>query len=78
MVLRKYKKVQISNLKYLRIINQHLQVAFITGLPLIFFFPLSQVGARVAVHYDVKFRNVTFITSRQGVGVTGGNPVGFK
>lgn len=24
----------------------------------------AAVGARVAVHYDVKYRNVTFITSR--------------
>ena len=31
----------------------------------------AKVGARVAVHYDVKYRNVTFITSRQGMGVTG-------
>ncbi|KAJ9516634.1 hypothetical protein QJQ45_015184, partial [Haematococcus lacustris] len=37
-----------------------------------------QTGQRVAVHYDVKFRNVTFITSRQGLGVTGGTPVGFN
>eukprot|EP00195_Chlamydomonas_chlamydogama_P005727 CAMPEP_0202902694 /NCGR_PEP_ID=MMETSP1392-20130828/17006_1 /ASSEMBLY_ACC=CAM_ASM_000868 /TAXON_ID=225041 /ORGANISM="Chlamydomonas chlamydogama, Strain SAG 11-48b" /LENGTH=223 /DNA_ID=CAMNT_0049589501 /DNA_START=1 /DNA_END=672 /DNA_ORIENTATION=- len=37
----------------------------------------AKVGARVAVHYDVKFRNVTFVTSRQGMGVTGGTPVGF-
>ena len=32
----------------------------------------AQVGARVAVHYDVKFRNVTFITSRrEGMGGEG-------
>ena len=24
----------------------------------------AKVGERVAVHYDVKFRNVTFVTSR--------------
>mmetsp|Transcript_4536 Transcript_4536/g.7716 ORF Transcript_4536/g.7716 Transcript_4536/m.7716 type:complete len:218 (+) Transcript_4536:2-655(+) len=39
---------------------------------------LIEVGQRIAVHYDVKFRNVTFITSRQGLGVTGGTPVGFN
>lgn len=38
----------------------------------------AKVGARVAVHYDVKYRNVTFVTSRQGLGVTGGTPVGFN
>lgn len=32
----------------------------------------------MAVHYDVKYRNVTFVTSRQGLGVTGGTPVGFN
>ncbi|KAG2492345.1 hypothetical protein HYH03_009293 [Edaphochlamys debaryana] len=37
----------------------------------------AQEGARVAIHFDVKFRNVTFFTSRQGMGVTGGSPVGF-
>eukprot|EP00879_Flechtneria_rotunda_P016058 GHRR01016796.1.p2 GENE.GHRR01016796.1~~GHRR01016796.1.p2 ORF type:complete len:194 (+),score=47.07 GHRR01016796.1:1180-1761(+) len=39
--------------------------------------PEARVGQRVAVHIDVKFRNVTFMTSRQGLGVTGGNPIGF-
>lgn len=39
--------------------------------------PEAKLGQRIAVHYDVKYRNVTFITSRQGLGVTGGNPVGF-
>ncbi|CEG00613.1 Peptidyl-prolyl cis-trans isomerase,FKBP-type,domain [Ostreococcus tauri] len=34
-------------------------------------------GARVAVHYDLKFRNITVGTSRQGAGVTGGTPIGF-
>lgn len=38
----------------------------------------AAVGQRVAVHYDVKFRNITFITSRMGMGVTGGTPVGFN
>jgi hypothetical protein len=37
----------------------------------------ARVGERVAIHYDVKFRNITFMTSRQGIGVTGGNPLGF-
>jgi hypothetical protein len=37
----------------------------------------AKVGERVAIHYDVKFRNITFMTSRQGIGVTGGNPLGF-
>lgn len=36
-----------------------------------------KLGDRVAIHFDVKFRNVTFMTSRQGVGVTGGTPFGF-
>jgi hypothetical protein len=35
-------------------------------------------GARVAVHYDLKFRNITIGTSRQGAGVTGGTPIGFN
>lgn len=34
-------------------------------------------GARVAVHYDLKFRNITVGTSRQGAGVTGGTPIGY-
>ena len=34
-------------------------------------------GSRVALHYDLKFRSVTVGTSRQGAGVTGGNPIGF-
>lgn len=34
-------------------------------------------GDRIAIHFDVKFRNVTFMTTRQGVGVTGGTPFGF-
>jgi len=34
-------------------------------------------GARVAVHYDLKFRSITVGTSRQGAGVTGGTPIGF-
>ncbi|KAI8477222.1 MAG: hypothetical protein J3K34DRAFT_398719 [Monoraphidium minutum] len=35
------------------------------------------VGQRVAIHFDVKYRGVTLQTSRVGMGVTGGNPVGF-
>ncbi|GAQ86112.1 FKBP-type peptidyl-prolyl cis-trans isomerase family protein [Klebsormidium nitens] len=34
-------------------------------------------GERVAVHYDVKWKGVTFSTSRMGQGVTGGTPYGF-
>uniref|UniRef100_A0A0C9RNQ2 peptidylprolyl isomerase n=1 Tax=Wollemia nobilis TaxID=56998 RepID=A0A0C9RNQ2_9CONI len=34
-------------------------------------------GSRVAVHYVAKWRGVTFMTSRQGMGVTGGTPYGF-
>ncbi|GIL49034.1 hypothetical protein Vafri_5516 [Volvox africanus] len=37
----------------------------------------AKVGTRVAVHYDMKWRNITFMTSRQGMGVTGGTPLGF-
>ncbi|KXZ50717.1 hypothetical protein GPECTOR_15g401 [Gonium pectorale] len=37
----------------------------------------ARVGSRVAVHYDIKYRNITFMTSRQGMGVTGGTPLGF-
>eukprot|EP01023_Acetabularia_acetabulum_P021355 TRINITY_DN211_c0_g4_i3.p2 TRINITY_DN211_c0_g4~~TRINITY_DN211_c0_g4_i3.p2 ORF type:complete len:212 (-),score=42.58 TRINITY_DN211_c0_g4_i3:235-870(-) len=38
---------------------------------------LAEVGRRVVVHYEAKWRGVTFMTSRQGVGVTGGTPLGF-
>ncbi|KAJ6801048.1 peptidyl-prolyl cis-trans isomerase FKBP16-4, chloroplastic-like isoform X1 [Iris pallida] len=34
-------------------------------------------GSRVAVHYVAKWKNITFMTSRQGIGVTGGSPYGF-
>lgn len=37
----------------------------------------AKVGDRVAIHFDCKFRGVTFVTSRQGAGVTGGVPFGF-
>ncbi|KGN59037.1 peptidyl-prolyl cis-trans isomerase FKBP16-4, chloroplastic isoform X1 [Cucumis sativus] len=34
-------------------------------------------GSRVAVHYVAKWRGITFMTSRQGLGVGGGTPYGF-
>ncbi|MCL7035885.1 hypothetical protein MKW94_018136 [Papaver nudicaule] len=34
-------------------------------------------GARVAVHYVAKWKGITFMTSRQGLGVGGGTPYGF-
>lgn len=34
-------------------------------------------GSRVAIHYVAKWRGVTFMTSRQGLGVGGGTPYGF-
>ncbi|KFM22687.1 Peptidyl-prolyl cis-trans isomerase FKBP18, chloroplastic [Auxenochlorella protothecoides] len=50
--------------------------------------PEAHEGQRVVVHFDAKcvsggwnwgwwWRGITFITSRQGLGVTGGNPLGF-
>jgi hypothetical protein len=39
--------------------------------------PDAKIGDRVVVHYEAKWRGVTFMTSRQGLGVTGGNPLGF-
>ena len=38
---------------------------------------LVAVGDRVVVHYEARWRGVTFMTSRQGLGVTGGTPLGF-
>ena len=38
---------------------------------------MAQKGDRVAIHFDCKWKGVTFITSRQGNGVTGGVPFGF-
>ena len=35
-------------------------------------------GDRIVVHFDVKLRNLTVATSRQGMGVTGGTPYGFE
>lgn len=34
-------------------------------------------GERVAIHFDCRWRGITFVTSRQGMGVTGGTPFGF-
>ncbi|KAK2401129.1 hypothetical protein P8452_07902 [Trifolium repens] len=34
-------------------------------------------GSRVAIHYVAKWRGITFMTSRQGMGVGGGTPYGF-
>ncbi|KAL4427445.1 hypothetical protein ABPG77_000734 [Micractinium sp. CCAP 211/92] len=34
-------------------------------------------GRRVVVHFEAKWKGVTFITTRQGMGVTGGTPLGF-
>ncbi|KAK9821534.1 hypothetical protein WJX74_008254 [Apatococcus lobatus] len=37
----------------------------------------AREGQRVAVHFEAKWKGVTFMTSRQGMGVTGGTPLGF-
>ncbi|KAF3942871.1 hypothetical protein CMV_030515 [Castanea mollissima] len=37
----------------------------------------AEKGSRVAVHYVAKWKGVTFMTSRQGLGVGGGTPYGF-
>ena len=39
--------------------------------------PVAEEGRRVVVHFEAKWKGVTFITSRQGMGVTGGTPLGF-
>ncbi|XP_057549306.1 peptidyl-prolyl cis-trans isomerase FKBP16-4, chloroplastic-like [Amaranthus tricolor] len=39
--------------------------------------PQAVKGSRVAVHYVAKWKNITFMTSRQGLGVGGGTPYGF-
>jgi FKBP-type peptidyl-prolyl cis-trans isomerase len=39
--------------------------------------PKASLGDRVVVHYECKWKGITFVTSRQGVGVTGGEPYGF-
>jgi len=37
----------------------------------------AKLGSRVVVHFDAKWRGITFVTSRQGMGVAGGSPLGF-
>ncbi|XP_020257546.1 peptidyl-prolyl cis-trans isomerase FKBP16-4, chloroplastic-like isoform X2 [Asparagus officinalis] len=37
----------------------------------------AKKGSRVAIHYVAKWRGITFMTSRQGLGVGGGTPYGF-
>lgn len=39
--------------------------------------PEAVKGSRVAVHYVAKWKGITFMTSRQGMGVGGGTPYGF-
>lgn len=39
--------------------------------------PQAVKGSRVAVHYVAKWKSITFMTSRQGMGVGGGTPYGF-
>ncbi|GJP35898.1 hypothetical protein CLOM_g20441 [Closterium sp. NIES-68] len=39
--------------------------------------PLAKLGDRVTVHYVARWKGITFMTSRQGMGVTGGTPYGF-
>eukprot|EP00884_Botryococcus_braunii_P020563 jgi/Botrbrau1/7190/Bobra.0300s0020.1 len=39
--------------------------------------PEAKLGERVVVHYEARWRGITFMTSRQGAGVTGGSPLGF-
>ncbi|KAJ6300046.1 hypothetical protein OIU76_020940, partial [Salix suchowensis] len=39
--------------------------------------PKALKGSRVAVHYVAKWKGITFMTSRQGLGVGGGTPYGF-
>ncbi|XP_031489254.1 peptidyl-prolyl cis-trans isomerase FKBP16-4, chloroplastic-like [Nymphaea colorata] len=39
--------------------------------------PQAVKGSRVAVHYVAKWKGITFMTSRQGLGVGGGTPYGF-
>ncbi|KAJ4978387.1 hypothetical protein NE237_009167 [Protea cynaroides] len=39
--------------------------------------PEAVKGSRVAVHYVAKWRGLTFMTSRQGLGIGGGTPYGF-
>ncbi|KAL9318943.1 hypothetical protein ACSQ67_015460 [Phaseolus vulgaris] len=37
----------------------------------------AKKGSRVAIHYVAKWKSITFMTSRQGMGVGGGTPYGF-
>eukprot|EP00889_Picochlorum_renovo_P006074 jgi/Picre1/33104/NNA_008430.t1 len=37
----------------------------------------AREGSRVVVHFDAKYRGITFVTSRVGQGVAGGQPFGF-
>jgi len=37
----------------------------------------AEKGSRVAIHYVARWKGLTFMTSRQGMGVTGGSPYGF-
>jgi len=37
----------------------------------------AKKGQRIAIHYSLKWSGITIATSRQGAGVTGGNPYGF-
>lgn len=37
----------------------------------------AREGSRVVVHFDAKFKGITFVTSRVGQGVAGGQPFGF-
>ena len=39
---------------------------------------MPKKGDRIAVHYEIRWHGVTFMTSRQGMGVTGGEPLGFN
>lgn len=38
---------------------------------------LAKEGERVVVHYEARWKGITFMTSRVGPGVTGGTPLGF-
>eukprot|EP00252_Welwitschia_mirabilis_P028005 TRINITY_DN9907_c0_g1_i1.p1 TRINITY_DN9907_c0_g1~~TRINITY_DN9907_c0_g1_i1.p1 ORF type:complete len:211 (-),score=45.48 TRINITY_DN9907_c0_g1_i1:232-864(-) len=40
--------------------------------------PEAVKGSRVAIHYVARWKGVTFMTSRQGLGITGGTPYGFE
>ena len=38
----------------------------------------AQLGDQAVTHLDIRWRKLTVFTSRQGMGVTGGNPYGFE